>query len=94
MLEGFNFRIIWEYMPLYGQCFLATLWLSALSLLGAILVGIIACAMRLSKSRVIGGMAGTYILKASVPLRYWRSSTFSISAFRLLASCFQNGLPV
>jgi len=61
MLEAFNFRVILEYMPLYGQCFLATLWLSALSLLGAILVGIIACAMRLSQSRLMSSAAGVYI---------------------------------
>jgi polar amino acid transport system permease protein len=61
MLETFNFRVILEYMPLYGQCFLATLWLSALSLLGAMIVGIIACAMRLSKSRALSTIAGMYI---------------------------------
>ncbi len=61
MLEAFNFRVILEYMPLYLQCFLATLWLSALSLLGAILVGIIACAMRLGQSRAISRIAGIYI---------------------------------
>ena len=61
MIESFNFRVILEYMPLYGQCFLATLWLSGLSLLGAILVGIIACAMRLSQSRIMSGAAGVYI---------------------------------
>jgi polar amino acid transport system permease protein len=61
MLEGFNFRVILEYMPLYGQCFLATLWLSALSLFGAIIVGIIACALRLSQSRILRGIAGVYI---------------------------------
>ena len=61
MLEAFNFRVILEYMPLYLQCFSATLWLSALSLLGAILVGIISCAMRLSQSRMVSSMAGIYI---------------------------------
>ena len=61
MLEAFNFRVILEYMPLYGKCFLATLWLSALSLLGAIVVGIIACAMRLSNSRLASTAAGAYI---------------------------------
>ena len=61
MLDTFNFRVILEYMPLYGQCFLATLWLSALSLLGAIIVGIIACAMRLNKSRTLSTIAGIYI---------------------------------
>ncbi len=61
MLEAFNFRVILQYMPLYGKCFLATLWLSGLSLLGAILMGIIACSMRLSNSRVVSGLAGVYI---------------------------------
>jgi len=61
MLETFNFRVILEYMPLYGQCFLATLWLSGLALLGAIIVGIIACAMRLSQSRILRSIAGVYI---------------------------------
>ncbi len=61
MLESFNFRVILEYMPLYMQCFAATLWLSALSLLGAIAVGIIACAMRLSQSWVARRIAGIYI---------------------------------
>ncbi len=61
MLEAFNFRVILEYMPLYLQCFIATLWLSALSLLGAILVGIIACALRLSKSWALSRLAGVYI---------------------------------
>ncbi len=61
MLEGFNFRVILEYMPLYLQCFSATLWLSGLSLFGAILVGIIACAMRLSQSGIVSRIAGVYI---------------------------------
>ena len=61
MLEAFNFRVILEYMPLYLQCFMATLWLSVLSLIGAILVGIIACAMRLSQSRAISRTAAVYI---------------------------------
>jgi polar amino acid transport system permease protein len=61
MLEAFNFRVVLEYMPLYMQCFLATLWLSALSLIGAILVGIAACSMRLSQSRVLSRIAGIYI---------------------------------
>ncbi len=61
MLEAFNFRIILEYMPLYMQCFLATLWLSGLALTGAILVGIISCSMRLSQSRTLSIIAGVYI---------------------------------
>jgi len=61
MLETFNFRVILEYMPFYGQCFLATLWLSGLSLLGAIIVGIVASAMRLNKSRALSTIAGIFI---------------------------------
>lgn len=61
MLEAFNFRIILDYMPLYLQCFLATLWMSGLALIGAILVGIIACAMRLSQLRKLTVPAGIYI---------------------------------
>jgi His/Glu/Gln/Arg/opine family amino acid ABC transporter permease subunit len=48
-------------MPLYLQCFMATLWLSGLSLIGAICVGITACSMRLSQSRPISIIAGIYI---------------------------------
>lgn len=61
MLEAFNFRVILEYLPLYMQCFLATLWLSGLALIGAILVGIIACSMRLSGIRGISLLGGIYI---------------------------------
>lgn len=61
MLETFNFRIIVEYLPLYLQCFWATVWLSGVSLVGAMGVGIIACTMRLSPSRLISRAAGIYI---------------------------------
>lgn len=61
MLETFNFRIILEYLPLYLQCFWATVWLSGVSLAGAMGVGIIACIMRLSPSRFISRAAGIYI---------------------------------
>lgn len=61
MLEVFNFRVVLEYMPLYLQCFLATLWMSALALVGAIVIGIVACAMRLGRSRVAALAAGAYI---------------------------------
>lgn len=61
MLETFNFRIIVEYLPLYLQCFWATVWLSGVSLAGAMGVGIIACTMRLSPSRFISRAAGIYI---------------------------------
>jgi His/Glu/Gln/Arg/opine family amino acid ABC transporter permease subunit len=61
MLETFNFRVIVEYLPLYLQCFWATVWLSGVSLLGALVTGIIACGMRLSSSRPMSWSAGVYI---------------------------------
>jgi len=61
MLENFNFRIILEYMPLYLKCLVATFWLSGVSMAGALLVGIVACMMRLSPSGLISKTAGAYI---------------------------------
>jgi len=61
MLETFNFRVILEYMPLYWKCLLATLWLSGAGLLGALVVGVVACAMRISRSKLVSTGAGIYI---------------------------------
>jgi len=61
MLETFNFRVILEYMPLYCKCLLATLWLSGAGLLGALVVGVVACAMRISRSKLVSTGAGIYI---------------------------------
>lgn len=61
MLETFNFRVIFDYLPLYFHCAWATVWLSGISLVGAFLVGIVACGMRLSDSRALKKIAGIYI---------------------------------
>lgn len=61
MLEDFNFRIVIEYLPLFIKCFGATLWLSGVSMVGALIVGVIACAMRLSHKKPISKLAGAYI---------------------------------
>jgi polar amino acid transport system permease protein len=61
MLQVFNFRVILEYMPLYLQCLSVTVWLSAVSLVGALAVGTVACAMRLSRFGLISRIAGIYI---------------------------------
>jgi polar amino acid transport system permease protein len=61
MLEAFNFRVILEYLPLYWKCLLATLWLSGAGLLGALIVGVVACAMRISRSKIVSRAAGIYI---------------------------------
>ncbi|RJQ57100.1 MAG: amino acid ABC transporter permease [Desulfobacteraceae bacterium] len=61
MLETFNFRVIIDYLPLYWQCFLATLWLSGAGLFGSLVIGTIACAMRTSRSKSLGIAAYVYI---------------------------------
>ena len=61
MLETFNFRVIFEYLPLFLRCFWATVWLSGVSLVGALVVGILACGLRLSRSRFMSWSAGAYI---------------------------------
>jgi len=61
MLAVFNFRVILEYMPLYLECLWITVWLSAVSLALALVVGTVACAMRLSPIKVLSRIAGIYI---------------------------------
>jgi His/Glu/Gln/Arg/opine family amino acid ABC transporter permease subunit len=61
MLETFNFRVILEYMPLFWHCFLATLWLSGVGLFGSLVVGTVACTMRISHFRSVSMVAFIYI---------------------------------
>jgi polar amino acid transport system permease protein len=61
MLSTFNLRVILEYLPLFGQCLLATVWLSGLSLVGSLAVGILACGMRISPLRPVSWLGGAYI---------------------------------
>lgn len=48
MLEGFNFRIIIEYLPLFLEGLKSTFLISLVSIFLAIITGIIACACRIS----------------------------------------------
>jgi len=61
MLEGFNFRIIWEYMPLFLEGLRNTFLISIVSILLALIVGTLACACRLSHSKLLRGVSITYI---------------------------------
>jgi His/Glu/Gln/Arg/opine family amino acid ABC transporter permease subunit len=61
MLETFNFRVIFEYLPLFWSCFLATLWLSAAGLAGALATGTLACSMRIGRYRLLAIAAAAYI---------------------------------
>jgi polar amino acid transport system permease protein len=87
MLETFNFRVILDYMPLYLKCFWATLWLSGVSLLGAMLVGTAACAMRISSHVLLNRLAYVYIesirstpLLAQIYFLYFGLPTMGIRA--------------
>jgi glutamine transport system permease protein len=53
MLENFSFRTIVEYLPLFGQGLVATVWLSLISFAGALAVGLILCAMNLQRGRFL-----------------------------------------
>ena len=61
MLENFSFRTIVEYLPLFGQGFAATLWLSIVSFAGALAVGVILCAMNLQRVSALQFPAKIYI---------------------------------
>ena len=61
MLANFSFRTIVEYLPLFEQGFLATLWLSVLAFAGALAVGIVACGLNLQRSRLRRAPAKIYI---------------------------------
>ncbi len=61
MLENFSFRTIGEYLPLFGQGLVTTVWLSVISFVGALLVGIVLCAMNLQRSRTLRLSAKAYI---------------------------------
>lgn len=61
MLENFSFRTIVEYLPMFGQGFAATLWLSVVSFAGALVVGIVLCAMNLQRMPALRSPARIYI---------------------------------
>ncbi len=61
MLSHFNFRVIGQYLPLFLKGLWATSWISGISIFFALLLGVIACGMRLSKSRFSQKVAGIYI---------------------------------
>jgi len=61
MLDYFNFRVILQYLPTFLQGFLATGWISTISIAGALLIGILACICRLSGSRILSRSAAAYI---------------------------------
>jgi His/Glu/Gln/Arg/opine family amino acid ABC transporter permease subunit len=67
MLETFNLRVIWATMPQFLHGLGATAWISLVALIGAMLVGILACVMRLSGRRL-------FVLPAVVFIEMIRST--------------------
>lgn len=61
MLDAFNFRVIWEYMPFFMEGLGVTVFISFISIILAIMVGIMACAGRLSQWKLLRGIATVYI---------------------------------
>ncbi len=61
MLKDFNLRIIWEYMPFFLEGLRNTFLISIVSLFLALIVGILACAGRLSRRKLLRGIAIVYI---------------------------------
>ena len=53
MFSNFNFRVIGETLPDFWLGFVSTLYISLTAFAGAVVIGIIACAMSLQPSRVV-----------------------------------------
>ena len=60
MLE-FNLRVVFEYMPMFLEGLRNTFLISLVSIFFALIVGIVACAGRLSKKTPLRLLAGAYI---------------------------------
>ena len=61
MLKDFNLRIIWEYMPFFLEGLRNTFLISIVSIFLALILGILACAGRLSRRKLLRGIAIVYI---------------------------------
>ncbi len=61
MLKGFNFRVIWEYLPFFLEGLRNTFLISTLAIFLALIAGTIACACRLSRWTWLRGISIVYI---------------------------------
>ena len=61
MLKGFNLRIIFEYMPFFLEGLRNTFLISIVSIFLALIVGVIACACRLSRWKILRRISIAYI---------------------------------
>ncbi len=69
MLEAFNFRVILEYLPLFLEGLWGTVYLSGISLVFAMVLGVVVCVARISGVKIFSIPAVIYIeLIRSTPL--------------------------
>lgn len=69
MLNDFNFRIIFEYLPLFLSGLRSTFLISIVSIFLALATGIIACACRISSIKILKYISTAYIeIIRSTPL--------------------------
>ena len=69
MLETFNFRIIFEYLPMFLEGLKSTFLISLISIFLALVAGVAACACRISGVRILKYPAIFYIeIVRSTPL--------------------------
>ncbi|NOY14136.1 MAG: amino acid ABC transporter permease [Deltaproteobacteria bacterium] len=69
MLTDFNFRVILEYMPLFLEGLKHTVFIAIIALVLALITGIIACACRISRFKILRYPVITYIeIIRSTPL--------------------------
>ena len=94
MLETFNFRVIFQMMPQFLQGLGNTAWICLVALLGALLLGVISCVMRLSRKRVISFPAVAYIeiIRSTPLLAQLYFFYFGLPGLGLLLSETQTGI--
>ena len=69
MLSTLNFRVIAETLPDYWTGFVSTLSISLTAFAGALVIGMVACAMSLQRSRLVRAPAVAYVdLVRATPL--------------------------
>ncbi len=61
MLLSLNFRVIGETLPAFWTGFLSTLSISLAGFAGALVIGIVACAMSIQSSRIVRAPAVAYV---------------------------------
>lgn len=68
----FNFEIIWQYLPRIMQGAILTVEVAVISVICAIVIGLVGALMRLSRSRLLAGLGAAYsTIVRGVPDLIW-----------------------